>query len=137
MSFYLHAWCYEGTMEQNRCLDYHARTKFFNLDNVFWIKLSDLMDIVPRYPHLAFWGKTTARMGHNDDHPYGPFGKDSSGKLMTFNEATHRQEQVYRDFMSSQQHPFGIGSSGQDLTLEEWQHGIEKMYPRIINDLVL
>ena len=30
-----------------------TETKFFALNHVFWIKLSDFMDIVPRYPHLA------------------------------------------------------------------------------------
>ena len=33
--------------------DKAAEKKFFALNHVFWIKLSDFMDIVPRYPHLA------------------------------------------------------------------------------------
>ncbi|KAI9866444.1 MAG: Set3 complex subunit with deacetylase activity, meiotic-specific repressor of sporulation proteins, partial [Pleopsidium flavum] len=34
-------------------LDAETQTKFFAMEHVFWIKLSDFMDIVPRYPHLA------------------------------------------------------------------------------------
>jgi hypothetical protein len=33
-------------------LDAEAREKFDGLKSVFWIRLSDLQDIVPRYPHL-------------------------------------------------------------------------------------
>ena len=33
-------------------LDTETKPKFFQL-NVFWIKLSDFMDIVPRHAHLA------------------------------------------------------------------------------------
>ena len=29
-----------------------TRAKYFALEHIFWIKLSDFMDIVPRYPHL-------------------------------------------------------------------------------------
>ena len=34
-------------------LDEETRPKFFALKNVFWIKLSEFMDIVPRHPHLT------------------------------------------------------------------------------------
>lgn len=34
-------------------LDEETRPKFFNLKHVFWIKLSEFMDIVPRHQHLA------------------------------------------------------------------------------------
>lgn len=34
-------------------LDEETRPKFFALRNVFWVKLSEFMDIVPRHPHLA------------------------------------------------------------------------------------
>ena len=34
-------------------LDEETRPKFFALKHVFWIKLSEFMDIVPRHPHLA------------------------------------------------------------------------------------
>ena len=50
---------------ENRDLDYEckldseARLKFLGLKNVFWIRLSDLLDIVPRYPHLAGLELTT------------------------------------------------------------------------------
>ena len=34
-------------------LDAETRPKFFDLKHVFWIKLSEFMDIVPRHQHLA------------------------------------------------------------------------------------
>ena len=34
-------------------LENENRPKFLDLKKVFWIKLADLLDIVPRYPHLA------------------------------------------------------------------------------------
>lgn len=34
-------------------LDEETRPKFFALKHVFWIKLSEFMDIVPRHQHLA------------------------------------------------------------------------------------
>ena len=34
-------------------LDEETRPKFFALRHVFWIKLSEFMEIVPRHPHLA------------------------------------------------------------------------------------
>ncbi|KZF22200.1 hypothetical protein L228DRAFT_148119 [Xylona heveae TC161] len=33
-------------------LDAATAAKFFDMKHVFWIKLSDFIDIVPRYPHL-------------------------------------------------------------------------------------
>lgn len=30
-----------------------TRSKYSALEHIFWIKLSDFMDIVPRYPHLT------------------------------------------------------------------------------------
>ena len=30
-----------------------AASKFAALDHIFWIRLSDLIDIVPRHPHLS------------------------------------------------------------------------------------
>jgi hypothetical protein len=33
-------------------LDAVTRTKFLALEHVFWIKLSDFMDIIQRFPHL-------------------------------------------------------------------------------------
>lgn len=33
--------------------DEETRPKFFDLKHVFWIKLSEFMDIVPRHQHLA------------------------------------------------------------------------------------
>lgn len=34
-------------------MDEETRVKFFAMEHLFWIKLSDFTDIVPRYPHLA------------------------------------------------------------------------------------
>ena len=33
--------------------DKETRLKYFALEHVFWIRLSDFLDIVPRYKHLA------------------------------------------------------------------------------------
>ncbi|KAL4810724.1 hypothetical protein BDV18DRAFT_155336 [Aspergillus unguis] len=32
--------------------DSETRTKYFNMERVFWVKLSDFMDLVPHIPHL-------------------------------------------------------------------------------------
>lgn len=34
-------------------MDKEAREKYDALNRVFWIRLSDVQDIVPRYPHLS------------------------------------------------------------------------------------
>ena len=34
-------------------MDEETRIKFFAMEHLFWIRLADFMDIVPRYPHLA------------------------------------------------------------------------------------
>lgn len=34
-------------------MDEETRIKFFDMEHLFWIRLSDFIDIVPRYPHLA------------------------------------------------------------------------------------
>lgn len=34
-------------------MDEETRTKFFAMEHLFWIRLSDFTDIAPRYPHLA------------------------------------------------------------------------------------
>lgn len=52
-------------------LDEETRPKFFALKHVFWIKLADLMDIVPRHPHLAGIKLSTRPMVL---HEY-PFGR--------------------------------------------------------------
>ena len=43
-------------------LDAETRSKYFALEHVFWIKLADFTDIVPRYSHLAGLGLRTAPM---------------------------------------------------------------------------
>lgn len=55
-------------------LDEETRPKFFSLPHVFWIKLTDFIDIVPRYPHLSNLQFTTRAMVL---HEY-PFGKGGS-----------------------------------------------------------
>lgn len=40
------------TLSQAHTLEVETLPKFLNL-RVFWIKLADFMDIVPRHPHLA------------------------------------------------------------------------------------
>lgn len=52
-------------------LDEETRPKFFDLSHVFWIKLSDFMDIVPRHQHLAGLQFTTREMVLHEF----PFGK--------------------------------------------------------------
>ena len=54
-------------------LDEETRPKFFSLPHVFWIKLSDFMDIVPRHQHLAgLQLKTRAMVLH--EFPFGRGG---------------------------------------------------------------
>ena len=54
-------------------LDEETRPKFFSLRHVFWIKLSDFMDIVPRHQHLAgLQLKTRAMVLH--EFPFGRGG---------------------------------------------------------------
>jgi len=52
-------------------LDLETRPKFFALSNVFWIKLSDFLDIVPRHQHLAGLKLSTREMVIHEF----PFGK--------------------------------------------------------------
>lgn len=41
------------TWENAVTLDAETRPKFFAMKHIFWIKLSDFMDIVPRHQHLS------------------------------------------------------------------------------------
>ncbi|KAI9652615.1 MAG: Set3 complex subunit with deacetylase activity, meiotic-specific repressor of sporulation proteins [Trizodia sp. TS-e1964] len=44
---------YQGwTSRDVQLLDVETEKKFFSMNQVFWIKLSDFMDIVPKYSHL-------------------------------------------------------------------------------------
>lgn len=52
-------------------LDLETRPKFFALKNLFWVKLQDFMDIVPRHPHLSGIRLTTRPMVMHE-HPFGP-----------------------------------------------------------------
>ena len=54
-------------------LDDETRPKFFNLKHVFWIKLSEFMDIVPRHQHLAGIKLGTRAMVLHD-YPFGKGG---------------------------------------------------------------
>jgi len=56
-------------------LDEATRPKFFDLRHVFWIKLSDFMDIVPRHLHLAGLQFPTRAMVLHEF----PFGKGGGG----------------------------------------------------------
>ena len=75
-------------------LDEETRPKFFNLKHVFWIKLSEFMDIVPRHPHLVSIKLGTRAMvlhefpfgrGGTWDKPGG--GGSSSGEEVVKQEA--------------------------------------------------
>ena len=50
-------------------LDNETKPKFLNL-KVFWIKLSEFMDIVPRHPHLSGISLPT-RLIVLHEHPFG------------------------------------------------------------------
>lgn len=52
-------------------LDNETRPKFFALQTVFWIKLTDFMDIVPQHPHLGDVKFTTRPIVMHEF----PFGK--------------------------------------------------------------
>ena len=54
-------------------LDSETRPKFFALKPVFWLRLTDFMDIVPRHQHLAgLQLKTRPIVLH--EHPFGRGG---------------------------------------------------------------
>lgn len=58
------------TWQQALELDEETYPKFCNLKSMFWIKLAEFMDIVPRHPHLAGLRlKTRAMVLHED--PWG------------------------------------------------------------------
>ena len=66
-------------------LEIETKPKFFNL-NIFWIKLADFMDIVPRHPHLDGIKFRTRAMAMADMFPAKPLtprsatgGSDKSG----------------------------------------------------------
>ena len=69
-------------------LDENTRPKFFNLSHVFWIKLSDFMDIVPRHQHLAGLQLRTRAMVL---HEY-PFGKGATWDRPVGAEGTVKHE---------------------------------------------
>ena len=71
-------------------LDEETRPKFFNLPHVFWIKLSDFMDIVPRHQHLGGLQLMTRAMVVHE-YPFGNGGSwDRPGHAKT--EAAVKQE---------------------------------------------
>ncbi|KAH0559577.1 hypothetical protein GP486_003905 [Trichoglossum hirsutum] len=51
---------------------YHTvgQAKFFAIANIFWIKLSDFLDIVPRYPHLQGIRMSTVRIAFGSEEDY-------------------------------------------------------------------
>ncbi|KAL9037697.1 MAG: hypothetical protein Q9214_005582, partial [Letrouitia sp. 1 TL-2023] len=58
------------TWAEAYALDQETYPKFRDLKSVFWIKLADFSDIVPRHPHLAGLRLSTRRMVLHED-PWG------------------------------------------------------------------
>ena len=76
------------TPEEVFGLDSETRLKFFALKPVFWLRLSDFMDIVPRHQHLAgLQLKTRAIMLHEF-----PFGRGGTIDRPAGAEGTVKQE---------------------------------------------
>ncbi|KAL9610685.1 MAG: hypothetical protein Q9167_004633 [Letrouitia subvulpina] len=63
------------TWAEAYALDQETYPKFRDLKSVFWIKLADFSDIVPRHPHLAGLRLSTRRMVLHED----PWGTAASG----------------------------------------------------------
>ncbi|KAI4171523.1 MAG: hypothetical protein LQ348_006923 [Seirophora lacunosa] len=67
------------TWQQALELDTETYPKFRDLKSMFWIKLAEFMDIVPRHPHLGSVRLKTRAMVVHDD-PWGPAaGTDMMG----------------------------------------------------------
>ncbi|KAL8763618.1 MAG: hypothetical protein Q9184_000618 [Pyrenodesmia sp. 2 TL-2023] len=63
------------TWQQALDLDNETYPKFRDLKSLFWIRLGDFLDIVPRHPHLGGLRlKTRAMVMH--DHPWGQTGEE-------------------------------------------------------------
>ncbi|KAL8863665.1 MAG: hypothetical protein Q9178_000348 [Gyalolechia marmorata] len=62
-------------------LDQETYPKFQNLKSLFWIKLSEFMDIVPRHPHLLGMKLRTRAMILHED----PWGKGSENGVTSTN----------------------------------------------------
>ncbi|KAL8998529.1 MAG: hypothetical protein Q9169_002472 [Polycauliona sp. 2 TL-2023] len=67
------------TLSEAIALDAETYPKFNDLKSVFWIRLSEFEDIVPRHTHLrdVKWWRTRAMMLH--DEPWGPAGENGNG----------------------------------------------------------
>lgn len=65
------------TWQQALELDNETHPKFRDLKSMFWIRLGDLLDIVPRHPHLAGLRLKTRAMVMHDD----PWGKVGVGDM--------------------------------------------------------
>ena len=61
-------------------LDNENRPKFFALQTVFWIQLTDFMEIVPQHPHLRDVKFTTRPMVMHD-FSFGKGSRDSGGRV--------------------------------------------------------
>ncbi|KAL8770221.1 MAG: hypothetical protein Q9209_004063 [Squamulea sp. 1 TL-2023] len=69
------------TMDDVQRLDEETYPKFQGLKSLFWIKLSDFMDIVPRHPHLTgIFLRKRAMLLHDD-----PWGKGGENGAMSTN----------------------------------------------------
>lgn len=75
-------------------LDDETHPKFLALKNIFWIKLGDFMDNVPRHPHLRAVRLNTRAMVIHEF----PFGKGANlevrgtGKAETANDTNQERE---------------------------------------------
>ncbi|KAL4779688.1 hypothetical protein BJX76DRAFT_351604 [Aspergillus varians] len=93
--------------------DNETRSKYFNLEHVFWVKLSDFMDLVPHIPHLHGLDIQLLKM-HIDQEPipnpsfqapqpnghiHGPPHVDNPGLLIEglTNGYGHSQPSTYSD----------------------------------------
>lgn len=72
------------TQDQAIELDKETYPKFRDLKSMFWIKLADFLDIVPRHPHLAGLRLRTRPMVLHED-PWGMYtgkaGKRRNGQV--------------------------------------------------------
>lgn len=67
------------TWQQALELDSETYPKFRDLKSMFWIKLAEFMDIVPRHPHLGSVRLKTRAMVVHDDPWGGVAGTEMMG----------------------------------------------------------
>ncbi|KAL4896659.1 hypothetical protein BDV59DRAFT_111144 [Aspergillus ambiguus] len=71
-----------SSFEQVMQKDNETRPKYFDMEHVFWVKLSDFMDLVPHIPHLHGLDMQFLKM-HIDQEPSAPsaFAFQSNGHV--------------------------------------------------------